>query len=273
VGVDINRFTGKNPPGGPLPAVWQLRQGFHAFGWSGVRAPGEFDNGLHIRSLIRVGANFFFRTEHRFPGASVVAPLNPYAAVNPLITFTGIAGAANAPAAAGGIAADGVATGNATVVSSVPGRTVIWSIVSGPIAVPNTPTAVATPAVIQAGLVAGNFPVKVVDQAFPNREGTGNIRIVPVRLSGLAAAPAPVPAGTNTTNLTLNAAPGGRTVNWTVDATAAAAGVTVVGVAAAAPVATTAVLTRPAGFTGTVTVTATDSVLANKTTSLRVRFQ
>ncbi|HWJ52131.1 MAG TPA: DUF4157 domain-containing protein, partial [Propionibacteriaceae bacterium] len=207
-GVDVNQFTGKNPPGGPLPAVWQLRQGFHAFGWDGVRAPVEFDNGFHIRSLIRVGANFFFRTEHRFPGASLVAPLNPYAAVNPLITFTGIAGAANTPAAAGGIAADGVATGNATVVSSVAGRTVIWSIVSGPIAVPNTPIAVATPAVVQAGLVAGNFPVKVVDQAFPNREGTGNIRIVPVRLSGLAAAPpSPVAAGTLTTNLTLNAAP------------------------------------------------------------------
>ncbi len=72
-----------------------------------MRAPVEFDNGFHIRSLIQVGANFFFLTEHRFPGGNVVAPLNPYAAVNPLIRLTGITGAANAPAAAGGIAADG----------------------------------------------------------------------------------------------------------------------------------------------------------------------
>lgn len=271
--VDVNRFVGKNAPGGALPAVWQLRQGFHAFGWNGVRSPVEFDNGSHIRSLIQVGANFFFRTEHRFPGGSVVAPLNPYAAVNPLIRLTGIAGAANAPAAVGGIAADGVATGNATVATTVPGRNAIWSVVSGPIAIAGAPTPVGTPAVVQAGLVPGRFPVKVVDQAFPNREGTGTISIVPVRLSGLVAAPSPVPAGTLSANLTLNAAPGGRTVTWTVDAAAAAAGVTVVGVAAAPAVATTAVLTRPVGFTGTVTVTATDSVLANKSTSVRVRFQ
>ena len=271
-GVDVNRFVGKNPPGGPLPAVWQLRQGFHAFGWTGVRAPNEFDNGVHIRSLIRVGNTFFFRTEHRFPGASVVAPLNPYAGVNPLITFTGIAGAANAPAAVGGIAADGVATGNLTTVPSVAGRTVIWSVVSGPIAVPNAPIAAAAPAVVRSGLVPGTFPVKVVDQALPNREGTGAVRIVPVRLTGLAAAPAPVPAGTNVAAMSVNAAPGGRTLTWSVDATAAAAGVTVVGVAAAPAVATTAVLTRPAGFTGTVRVTATDSVLANKSASLQVRF-
>lgn len=270
--VDVNRFVGKNAPGGSLPAVWQLRQGFHAFGWNGVRSPVEFDNGSHIRSLIQVGANFFFRTEHRFPGGRVVAPLNPYAAVNPLIRLTNIAGAANAPAAVGGIAADGVATGNATVATTVPGRNAVWSVVSGPIAIAGAPTPVGAPAVVQAGLVPGRFPVKVVDQAFPNREGTGTISIVPVRLSGLVAAPSPVPAGTLSANLTLNAAPGGRTVTWTVDAAAAAAGVTVVGVAAAPAVATTAVVTRPAGFTGTVTVTATDSVLANKTSSARVRF-
>jgi hypothetical protein len=273
VDVDVNRFVGKNAPGGSLPAVWQLRQGFHAFGWNGVRAPVEFDNGFHIRSLIQVGANFFFRTEHRFPGGNVVAPLNPYAAVNPLIRLTGIAGVANAPAAAGGIAADGVATGNVTVATTVPGRNVIWSVVSGPIAIPAAPIPVGNAVAVQAGLVAGNFPVKVVDQALPNREGTGNVRIVAVRLSGLAAAPSPVPAGTLSTNLTLNAAPGGRTVNWTVDGTAAAAGVTVVGVPAAAAVATTAVLTRPAAFTGTVTVTATDNVLANKSATAKVRFQ
>ncbi len=270
--VDANRFTGKNPPGGQLPAVWQLRQGFHAFGWNGVRAPVEFDNGFHIRSLIRQGNALFFRTEHKFPGGGVVAPLQPYAAVNPLITFTNITLAANAPAAVGGVAADGVATGNATAVSSVAGRTVIWSVVSGPISIPAAPTPVATPAVTQAGLVAGSFPVKVVDQAFPNREGLGNVRIVPVSLARLVSAPATVPAGTNTANLTVNAAPGGRTVTWTVDAAAAAAGVTVVGVAAAAAVATTAVLTRPAGFTGTVTVTAADSVLPAKRATARVRF-
>ena len=172
-GVDVNQFTGKNPPGGPLPAVWQLRQGFHAFGWDGVRAARRVRQRLPHPVADPGGRELLLPYRAQVPGASVVAPLNPYAAVNPLITFTGIAGAANTPAAAGGIAADGVATGNATVVSSVAGRNVIWSIVSGPISVPNAPIAVATPAVVQAGLVAGNFPVKVVDQAFPNREGTG----------------------------------------------------------------------------------------------------
>jgi hypothetical protein len=33
------------------------------------------------------------------------------------------------------------------------------------------------------------------------------------------------------------------------------------------------VLTRPAAFTGTVTVTATDNVLANKSATAKVRFQ
>ena len=270
--VDANRFVGKNAPGGPLPAVWQLRQGFHAFGWNGVRAPTEFDNGFHIRSLVKVGNGLFFRTEHKFPGGGVVAPLQPYAAVNPLIVFTDIALVANTPAAVGGVAADGVATGNANVVSTVPGRNVVWSVVSGPLAIPAAPTPVGTPAVTQAGLVAGNFPVKVVDALLPNREGTGNVRIVPVKLTALAAAPATVPAGTNTANLTVNAAPGGRTLTWVVDGAAATAGVTVVGVPAAAAIGTTAVLTRPAGFTGTVTVTAADTVLPAKKTSLKVKF-
>lgn len=271
-GVDVNRFVGKNAPGGTLPAVWQLRQGFHAFGWDGTRAPVEFDNGLHIRSLIKQGNNFRFRTEHRFPGAGVVAPLEAYAAVNPLIVLNAITTAANAPAAAGGVAADGVATGNVTVNTTVAGRNVVWSVISGPIAIPGAAVPVGGPVVVTAGLVPGNYQVKVVDQALPNREGTGRVRIVPVTLRGLTAAPSPVPAGTLATNLALNAAPGGRTVVWTVDAAAAAAGVTVAGVAAAAPVATTAVLTRPAAFTGVVTVVAVDSVLANKRTTLRVRF-
>lgn len=270
--IDVNNFVGPNAPGGQLPAVWRLRQGFHAFGWNGVRAPVEFDDGTHTRSLIKVGGGFAFRTVHTFPGAQV-SHQDPYAAVHPLITLTGITGVANVPAAAGGIAADGVATGNLNVVSSVPGRTVVWSIVSGPVAVPNAPIPVATPAVLQSGLVPGRFQVKVVDQAFPNRQGTGRVTIAPVRLTRMRAAPSPVPAGTLVTNLTLDAAPGGRTVNWSVDGAAGAAGVTVVGVPAAAPVATTAVLTRPAAFTGTVTVTASDSVLPHKTTSLRVRFR
>ncbi|MGR0221057.1 eCIS core domain-containing protein [Agromyces sp. ZXT2-6] len=270
--VDVNRFVGKNPPGGRLPAVWTLRQGFHAWAWSGAASPVEFDNGVHIRSLIQQGPNFRFRTQHRFPGASVTAPLDPYAAVNPLITLTAITGAANVPAAAGGIAADGVATGTATVTASVAGRPVVWSVVSGPLAIAAGAVVPPAGAAITAGLVAGRFPVKVVDQALPNREGLGRIRIVVVRLRGLTAAPSPVPAGVLSTALALNADPGGRTVNWTVDAAAAAAGVTVVGVPAAAPVATTATLTRPAAFTGTVTVTAVDSVLATKRATLRVRF-
>ncbi len=120
-----------------------------------------------------------------------------------------------------------MATGNVTVATTVPGRNVIWSVVSGPIAIPAAPTPVGTPIVVQAGLVAGNFPVKVVDQTFPHREGTGNVRIVPVKLSALVARALSGACRHAVSNLTLNAAPGGRTVNWTVDGTAAAAGVTV----------------------------------------------
>jgi hypothetical protein len=159
-----------------------------------------------------------------------------------------------------------------TAASTVAGRNVIWSVVSGPIAIPNAPVPVAGPVVVRSGLVPGTFRVKLVDQLLPNREASGTIRIIPVRLSTMVAAPSPVPAGTLNAAVTLNAAPGGRTVIWTVDAAAAAAGVTVVGVAPAPAIATTATLTRPAGFVGTVTVTATDSVLANKSASARVRF-
>ena len=202
--VDVNQFTGKNPPGGPLPAVWQLRQGFHAFGWNGVRAPVEFDNGFHIRSLIRVGTNFFFRTEHNFPGASLVAPLNPYAAVNPLITFTGIARRGQRPRRRGrrrgGRSGDRERHGR--VQRRRPHRHLERRV--GPDRCSQRRRSpVATPAVVQAGLVAGNFPVKVVDQAFPNREGTGQHPHrpgTPARAGRRARLP--VPVGTLTANLT-----------------------------------------------------------------------
>src|SRR5207245_1252830 len=135
------------------------------------------------------------------------------------------------------------------------------------------PGPVATPATIVAGLVPGRFTVRVTDSAFANRRGDGFVVVVPVSMTGIAAAPKTVPAGILTTTVNVNANPGGRTLNWTVDGAAAAAGVTVAPVApAAGAVAQSATVTRPAAFTGRVTVTSADSVLAAKTASVKVRF-
>jgi hypothetical protein len=280
--ININRYVGPGAAA-PLPRVWILRQGFHFRGWGGVWS-NEIDHGIHRRSLIGTAAAPRFRTEHIFPGAAA-APRNEAYAGPPLIVLSAVtvntAAAPAVPLAAGGLAADGAALAGVTVATTVAGRQVNWSVLSGPLAF-NVPAlgvaaAVGAAAVVRAGLVPGTFRIRVADSVFANRRAEGNVRIVAVRLRGIAAPVRTVPAGTLTAIVNLTADPGGRVINWTVDPAAAAAGVTVVGTAvagaAAAAVARSATVTRPAGFTGSVTVTAVDAIRPAARTSITITFR
>jgi hypothetical protein len=269
--INVNKFVG---PGvaKKLPAKWFLRQGFHWHSWAGAWST-EFDNGTHQRSLIQQGAKTFkFQTDHVFPAAKSGTWLDAYGGP-PLIEFSGITAKPLAPAAAGW-AADGVATANLNVVSSVAGRNVIWSVPGGGLAIAGAPVVVGTPVVGTAGAAAGSFGVKVVDSVFPNRQAVGNVTLLSVKVRGMTA-PAKVPAGTNTAAVNLSADPGGRTVNFTVDAASAAKGVTVIGVVPGAPNAAArgATVTSPVGFKGKVTITAADSVLPGKKASVTITFK
>jgi hypothetical protein len=82
-----------------------------------------------------------------------------------------------------------------------------------------------------------------------------------------------VPVGTLATIVSVDAEPGARTVNWTLDAAAIAAGVTIAPATTGPGRLMNATVTRPIGFTGSVTVTATDVVLAARTANVRIRFR
>lgn len=271
--MDVNNYVG---PGvaARLPRVSIIRQGFHHQGWTGAWS-NEFDHGIHRRSLRGQPGNFSFLTEHIFPGARTQRP-ELYAGP-PLIVLSNVTVTPAVPAAAG-LAADGVATANLTVNSTVAGRNVIWTVLEGTIAFTVPALGAAAPvgnaATIQAGRVAGRSRVRIADSIFPNRQADANVQVVPVRLRGIRA-PRTVPSGTLTANVNLVADPGGRTINWTVDSAAAGAGVTIAGVAPVAPVAParTATVTKPAAFIGRVTATARDSVLPAVSASTVITFR
>ena len=94
------------------------------------------------------------------------------------------------PAAPGAtaIAADGVSTGNLTVTSSVAGRSVNWSVVSGgssaAITAGAAASAVGTPAVVTATTKAGLVRVRATDTVFANRRGEGTFRVAAVTSAG-----------------------------------------------------------------------------------------
>ena len=278
---DINNYVG---PGATarLPRITILRQGLHHRSWTGTWGT-EFDHGIHRRSLRRdstQASGFGFRTEHIYRGARATVRNQNYIGP-PLISFNAINVAVNAPAAQA-LAADGVARGQVTVTApTVPGRNVFWRVVGGAIGIPiplaGAAAPVAAAATVQAGFVPGRARIQVVDQTFPNRQATVAIQVRAVRFRRMRAAPRRVPAGVLTSAITLLADPGGRIVNWSVDPSAAAAGVTVVGGAVAGAAiglpARNAVVTRPAGFTGRVTVTARDSIIPARSASVTVRFR
>lgn len=198
----------------------------------------------------------------------------PYAVsagANPLIFFSAIAAAPTAPGATG-LAADNTATAALTAASTVAGRTVNWSVLSGDISIiAGNPATLPAAATLRAGRQPGNHRVRVADSIFPNRRTDGRVRVVTVALRRIRATPTRVPPGVRSSTVALDADPGGRVVNWQVDTAAAAAGVAVAPASTgpgAPPHSTT--VTRPVAFTGTVTVTATDSILT--TTSARIRI-
>jgi hypothetical protein len=280
VSIDVNRFVG---PGVPrLPRGIVLRQEFVYFSWQGGGAvfSNVFETGRQKKTLVQRGPNNFrFLTEHVFRGASLT-PIGDeaYNGVGPpLIVLTGVAAAPTAAGAAN-LAADGVATANLTVNAQDPagaaiaGRTVQWSVLDGDILITaGNPAALPAAATVRAGLRAGNFRVRAEDTLFPNRRVDARIPVVRVTLTGMVAAPSPVPAGTLSTTVTITGAPADRQVNWSVDATSTGRGVTVAPALAGPGGAINTIVTRPAGFTGTVTVTATDSILPVRR-SLSVRF-
>lgn len=269
--IDVNRFVG---PGVPrLPRRLTYRQRFQYASWQGAGAvvSRTIADGQHIRSLIGSPAAFRFRTEHRFGGVAAPPRNEPYVGP-PLIVLSNVVATPTA-AGATGLAADGVATANLAVTSGVAGRTVNWSILNGDTSITaGNPAALPATATLQAGIRTGSFRVRAADSIFPNRRVDGRIRVVPVRLRNLRAAPDRVPVGTLSTNVTVDAEPGGRTLSWTVDAVAAAAGVTVSPAVTGPGNAMNVTVTRPPAFTGRATVTAADSVLAARTGTVRIRF-
>ena len=269
--IDVNRFVGPGVPALPRRLIY--RQGFVYFAWQGAGAvfSTQFDSGRHRRSLIQQGGAFRFTTEQIFPLA--IAPIRnePYAGP-PLIVFSGVRALPTA-AGATALAADGASTANLAVNSSVAGRSANWAVLSGDIAVTSVNPAVL-PAVgtVRAGVRTGNFRIRAADSVFPNRRADGQVRVEAVRLRNMTA-PRRVPAGTLVANISINAQPGGRTLNWTLDAAALAAGVRVNPPSTGpGPAVANVTVTRPAGFRGTVTVTATDSTLAGQRATASVQF-
>jgi hypothetical protein len=274
--IDVNRFLGPGAPG--LPKTLSTGQAFVYFSWAGGGAVFSkiFDRGVQRRILVNDGPNGFV-TEQVFPGARTRFP-EPYNG-NPLINFTGFTLGGFTPAGATALAADGFATANmsvnvtSTAGAAIAGRNISWSVLSGSInlpagAAPSAPAAT----MVQAGLKPGTARVMGVDSVFPNRQIKANIPVAAVRLRGMAGAPAVVGPGVLSTVVNVNADPGGRTLQWVLDGAAMSAGLTVVPNAPGAPPAQSATVTRPAGFTGRVTVTATDSVVSNASSSTTIRF-
>ncbi|MDT7604489.1 MAG: hypothetical protein QOF61_2486, partial [Acidobacteriota bacterium] len=272
---DVNRFIGLGAPGLPRRLVYSQRFRYSAWHGAGTVTSAPFADGQHVKLLRGTPpSSFDFKIEHHFVGVTPsTPPPEPYAGP-PLIVLSNIVLTPDAPGATA-LAADGVATGQLGVALSVAGRTVLWSVLSGDIAItggnPATPPATAT---LKAGLRTGNFDVRVADNIYGNRQVDGKVGVVAVALRNMRATPNPVPSGTNSASVSLDANPGGRTVNWSVDPAAAAAGVTVTPATTGpgAP-AMSATVTRPAGFTGSVVVTAVDSVLAAQTSRVRIIFR
>jgi hypothetical protein len=269
--IDINRFAGPGVPHLPRRLIFRQRMQYSSWQGAGAVVSRTIADGQHIRSLIGSPAAPQFRTEHHFGGVHAPSAPEPYVG-NRLIVLSNVQAAPTAVGATG-LAADGAATANLSVNPSVPGRTVNWSILSGDIAITaGNPAALPATATLRAGVRTGNFRVRAADLIFPNRRVDGQVRVVPVRLRNLRAAPSRVPVGTLASNVTVTAEPGGRTLNWVADAAATAAGVTVAPAVTGPGLAMNVTVTRPPGFTGRVTVTATDSVLAARTGTVRIQF-
>lgn len=270
--IDVNRFVGPGVPQLPRALIYRQRFQYSAWQGAGTVISRTIADGKHIRSLIGAPGAFQFKTEHRFGSVAAAPRIEPYVG-NPLIVLSNMTQAL-APGATS-LAADNASTAAIGITSSVAGRTINWSVRTGDMTFiagnPSIPPATAT---LRAGSRVGNFTIRAADSIFPNRQLDGQLRVAKVVLANMRAADPSVPAGSLSTTVSLDAEPGARTVNWSVDAAAAAAGVTVTPASTGpgAP-AMTVTVTRPAGFTGRVRVTAADSVIATRTASVRIRFR
>ncbi len=268
---DVNRFVGPGVPGLPRRLIYRQRMV-----WARWQVPTPVSrplaDGQHIRSLVGTAPKFGFHIQHRFGGLFSNPAPEPYSGP-PLIVLSGVTLTPDAPGATA-LAADNVATGQAVVTTTVAGRTVTWTVRRGDLSVtagnPSVPPGTAT---LKAGSTSGRKVVRAADTRFGNRQVDGRVDVARVVLRRLSATPRRAPAGTSSVRVSVVADPGGRVLNWSVDAAAAAAGVTVnpPTTGPAAPAMAVDVV-RPAGFTGLVLVTVTDSVLARRTASIRIRF-
>ncbi len=271
---DVNRFVGPGVPHLPRRLIYRQRFQYSSWQGAGTVISTTLADGQHIKTLAGAPpAAFVFKIEHRFGGIASTPPAERYVGP-PLILLSNVVATPTAPGARA-LAADGAATANLGVTSSVPGRTVNWSVLNGDIAITaGNPAVLPATATLRAGVTTGNFGVRAADTVFANRQVDARIGVVSVAFRNMLATPNPVPSGTASATVTVNADPGGRTVNWTVNAAAAARGVTVTPATTgpgAPPMSVT--VTRPAGFTGSVTVTAADSVVPARVGRLRVVFR
>jgi len=266
---DVNRFVGPGVPGLPRTTIYRQRMVWAAWRAGNV-ASTSIAEGRHIRTLVRRGAGFGFDVRHTFVGVVPSTPATEVYAGPPLIVLTQLRVTPVAPGATA-LAADGTSTGNALVTTTVAGRPVNWTVLAGGLAVPaGNPSVPPGTATVRAGLVAGRFGLRAADSIYGNRRRDGNVTVRAVRLRGMSSST----ASPTTSTVRVFADPGGRVVNWNLDPAAVAAGVTV------APATTgpgaarmTVTVTRPAGFVGTVLVTAADSVLPAAMASTSVRFR
>ena len=269
--IDVNRFVGVGVPQLPRRLIYTQGMQYSAWHGAGSVVSRTFARGRHIRSLVGTPATgFSFVTEHVFGSVSTPAHFDAYIG-NPLIDFSNLVVTPNAPGATA-LAADNASTATVTLNTTVAGRPIDWRVITGDLSFSSANPSLP-PATLRAGNRSGNFAIRASDQQFSNREIKGRVPVDKVVLANMRAADPVVPVGTMSTTVSLDARPGGRTVGWAVDAAAAAAGVTVSppSTGPGAP-AMTVTVTRPAGFTGRVTLTAADSVLTARTARVRIKF-
>ena len=266
--IDVNRFVGPGVPGLPRMLIYTQRMVWAAWR-TRTLASVPFAHGQQIRTLIQDGTGFRLGISQVLGEARQTPDPEPYHG-NRLIELSGVAITPASPGASA-LAADGVSVGGALVQTTVANRPVRWTVVSGDLSVlagnPSVPPGTAT---IGAGSQAGTFGLRAADSIYGNRQVDGSVRVAAVRLHTMSASPIePVRA-----RVTVVADPGGRIVYWRVDPPAVAAGVTVAPPLTGPGAAQSSVrVTCPVGFTGTVTVTATDSRVPAATASTTVRFR
>ena len=269
--IDVNRFVGDAVP--QLPRYLRYSQDFQYAAWhsAGNVSSQTVIFGYINRTLYGSPAmGFYVATEHGF--GSIHAPPYVQAYSGPtLVDFSNLLVTPDARGATA-LAADGASTATVTLASTVPDREVRWDVMTGDMSFGPAGNALI-PVTLQAGRREGLFRIRACDSIYPNRSTKLGIHLSKVVLHNIRAADPVVPPGIYSTTVSLEARPGGRTVRWEVNADAAAAGVTLTpSTTGPGPAAMSVTVTRPVGYTGVMTVTATDSVLPTEAARVRIQF-